>query len=115
MKSLRDFSSGMLGQFKGYDGKSMSIVRILCNAGADENLTPGLTVPKRKEGCSCGKCIEAGSVLACAIGQFLALLNYKYHCVVDWPQLMSTWQCQLPTLFRGQLDDLSFILRSSYI
>ena len=58
MKSLRDFSSGMLGRFKGYDDKSMAIVRILCDAGADENLTPGLTVPKRKEGCSCGKCIE---------------------------------------------------------
>ena len=36
----------------------LCISRLLCAAGAEAGMTAGLTVPKRKMGCSCGKCIK---------------------------------------------------------
>lgn len=54
---MREFSSGMFGHFKGYSEDEMTLIKTLCEAGAAEHLIPGVAIPTRKEGCTCGQCI----------------------------------------------------------
>ena len=47
----------MVGRFKDYSDSSMDIIKLLCDAGAENSIIPNLTIPTSKEGCSCGRCI----------------------------------------------------------
>lgn len=55
MKSDRDYASAMEDYFVGYEAFDMEIIQLLCDAGAEQGLVKGLTLPRSAMGCTCGK------------------------------------------------------------
>lgn len=63
MKSARDYASAMEDYFGGYEDDDMEIIQLLCDAGAEQGLVKGLTLPRTAH------VLGAGSVPACTTGQ----------------------------------------------